>query len=48
MLFAKQVIDGLHGIEGAQGHFNEDGAPVAHGTIPEARQLKSLQFLTSL
>jgi hypothetical protein len=37
MLFAEQIIDRLNGIEGAEGHFNEDGAPVAHGTIPKTR-----------
>ena len=24
MLLAEEVVDGLHGIEGAEGHFNED------------------------
>ena len=28
MLRAKQVVDGFHWIEGAEGHFNKDCVPV--------------------
>ena len=35
MLVAQKVVDGLHWIEGAEGHFDEDGRPVAHGSIPK-------------
>ncbi len=48
VLLAQKVVDRLHGIEGAQRHFHEDGVPVAHGTIPETGQLKSLQLLATL
>ena len=45
MLRPQQVIDGLHGVEGSEGHFHEDGAPVAHGAVPQTGQLKCLQLL---
>ena len=48
MLFAQQVVDGLHGIEGAERHFHEDGVPVAHGSIPQAGQLQGFQLLAVL
>ena len=35
MLVAKEIVDGLHRIECAEGNLYEDGAPVAHGTIPQ-------------
>ena len=47
MLFAQQVVNGLNRIEGAQGNLDKYGAPVAHGTIPEAWQLEGLELLTS-
>jgi hypothetical protein len=37
MLFAKEVVDSLHRIEGAEGNLDEDCTPVAHGAIPQAR-----------
>ena len=43
MLFAQQVVDGLHRIEGRERNFNEDCVPVAHRTIPQ-----SLPFLLLL
>ena len=48
MLLAKQVVNSLYRIEGAKGNLYEDGAPIAHRTIPETRQLQSLQLLASL
>ena len=48
MLVAEKVVDGLDGIEGSQGNLNENGRPVAHGTIPESGQLKSLELLAAL
>ena len=32
----QEVVDSFHGVEGFDGHFNEDGNPVGHGTVPEA------------
>ena len=43
MLVAEKVVDGLDGIEGSQGNLNENGRPVAHGTIPKSGQLESLE-----
>ena len=48
MLFAQQVVNGLNGIEGAQGNLDKYGAPVAHGTIPQTWQLESLELFTCL
>lgn len=48
MLFSKQVVNCLNGIESSDGHFHEDGVPVAHGTIPETGKLECLQFLAVL
>ena len=48
MLFTEQVIDCLHGVEGAKGNLYEDGVPVAHSTIPQSWQLKGLEFLAVL
>ena len=42
MLWTEQVVDGLHGVERAEGNFYEDGTPVAHGTVPEAAYSISL------
>ena len=48
MLVAQQVIHRLHGVERAEGHFDEHGAPVAHRAVPQAGQLKGLEFLAGL
>lgn len=48
MLFSKQVVNCLNGIESSDGHFHEDGVPVAHGTIPETRKLERFQLLAVL
>ena len=45
MLFAEEIVDGLHRIEGSEGNFYEDCAPVAHGSIPETWQLEGFQLL---
>ena len=42
MSLAQQVVDGLHGVEGLDGHLDKDGVPVAHRAIPQARQLQGL------
>ena len=47
MLRAKQVINGFHRVEGFNGHFDKNGAPVAHRAIPQARQLQSLDGYTT-
>lgn len=43
---AKEVVDGLHGIEGVGRNLDEAGIPVGHGTIPEPGALESLERLT--
>jgi hypothetical protein len=43
MLVAQQVVHGLHWVKGGEGYLYEDGVPIAHGTIPEARQLKRFE-----
>ena len=48
MLLAKEVVDGLHGVERAKGNLYEDGVPVAHGTIPQSGQFESLELLAIL
>ena len=48
MLISEQIINGLDGVECAYGHFYEDSAPIAHGSIPQARQLKCLELLAVL
>lgn len=39
MLFAKKIIDRLHGIECGQRHFDEDRIPVAHRAVPKSGKL---------
>ena len=46
MLLAQEVVDRLHGIERGDGHFDKEGVPVGHGSIPQSGQFKSFQFLT--
>ena len=48
MLRTEQVVDGLHGVEGLDGHFYKHRVPVAHGAIPQTGQLKSLQLAAVL
>ena len=43
----EKVEDDLDGVEGLDGNLDEEGVPVAHGAIPEARKLESLE-LTAL
>ena len=45
VLLAEQIVHRLHGVEGLDGHFDEDGDPVGHGAVPEAGQFQSLQLL---
>lgn len=48
VLGAQQIVDGLHGVERAEGHLNEDGVPVGHGTVPKSGQLERLELLAVL
>ena len=48
MLLTQQVVNGLDGVERSKRYFDEAGVPVAHGTVPQTRQFKSLQFLAVL
>ena len=48
MLGAEQVVDGLDGVEGGQGNFNENGVPVTHGAVPQSWKLKGFQFTSVL
>ena len=36
VFLAEKVVDSLDGVEGGQRHFDEDGGPVSHGTVPKA------------
>ncbi len=44
MCRTEQVVDGLDGVECRGRHFYEYGVPVAHCSVPEARELKGAQF----
>ena len=41
----QKVVDRLDGIESGYRHFDKGRVPVAHGAVPEARELHSPQFL---
>ena len=41
---AQQVVDGLDGVEGSSGHFDEHRIPVRHGAVPEAGEFESLDL----
>ena len=41
---AKEVVDGLDGVECRGGDFDEDCRPVAHGAVPQTGELESLKF----
>ena len=40
----EKIQDHLHGIEGLEGHFHEEGVPVAHRAVPQAREFEGLEF----
>ena len=44
MCWAKEVEDNLDRVEGLKRNLHEQSVPVAHRSIPEARQLKSLEL----
>ena len=44
----QKVVHGLDGVESLDGHLDEDGDPVGHGAVPEARQLEGSQLMTVL
>ena len=48
MLIAKQVVDSLYWVEGRERNFHKDGVPVAHRSVPQSRQFKSLELLAVL
>ena len=48
MLVTQEVVDGFDGVEGFEGHFDEDCRPVAHGAIPKSGQFQCLQLATIL
>ena len=48
MSLTQQVVDGLDRIESRQGHFHEDGVPVAHGSIPQTGQLQGFELTAIL
>ena len=43
MLVTQKVVHRLHRIKGGQRHLYEDSVPIAHGTIPQTGQFKSLK-----
>ena len=48
MLGTEKIIDSFHRIESTERHFNHNGTPVAHSTVPQTWQLQSLQLLAAL
>ena len=48
MHWLQKVVNSLHRIEGLYWHFDEDGDPVGHGTVPETGQLQGFQFTAVL
>ena len=44
----QQVVHRLYGVEGLDGHFDEDGDPIGHGTVPKSRQLKGAKLAAVL
>ena len=48
MLRTKEIVDCLHRIEGFDRHLYEYRVPVAHRTVPQARQLQCLQLTAIL
>ena len=44
----QQIVHRLHRVEGLDGHLHEDGDPIGHGTVPEARQLQGFQLAAVL
>ena len=40
----EKVEDDLDWVEGLDGNLDEEGVPVAHGAVPEARKLESLEL----
>ena len=46
MLRTQEVVNGLDRVKGADRHFNEEGIPFRHCTIPQARQLEGEQFFS--
>lgn len=45
MFCTQQVVHRLDRVEGRERHFDEDGVPVRHGTIPKTREFERLEFL---
>ena len=43
VLFTEEVVDGLDGVEGGDGHLDEEGDPVGHGAVPESGELLRLE-----
>ena len=43
MCLPQQIINSLHWVERQNRDFDEDGDPVGHGTVPEARKLHGFQ-----
>ena len=48
MLRAKQIVNGLHGVECFDGHLYKHGTPIAHRSVPKTGKLKSLQLTAAL
>ena len=40
MLRAEEVVHRFHGIERGEGHFYEDGVPVAHCAVPQEELMR--------
>ena len=48
VLRTQQVVDGLYGVECIEWDFHKNGVPIAHSSIPKARQFQCFQFAAAL
>ena len=45
MLLAEEVVHCLNGVERGDRHFDEDGVPLGHSSVPQSGQFERQQFL---
>ena len=48
VLRTQQVVDGLYGVECIKWDFHKNCVPIAHSSIPKARQFQCFQFAAAL
>lgn len=44
MRWSEEIEDNLHRVECSERNLNEECVPVAHGAVPETRELEGLEF----